>query len=110
MTNSGLGRGLGSLIPKLNVTDYEDAKRPSFEDKVLDISERVLQISVNDISSNPYQPRKSFESSDMEDLVDSIKKVAKGLPMYLSVTSGLHIDPVFQKLGFKNLGSNWRLN
>ena len=45
-----------------------------------------------------------------EMLVDSIKKVAKGLPMYLSVTSGLHIDPVFQKLGFKNLGSNWRLN
>ena len=43
MTNSGLGRGLGSLIPKLNVTDYEDAKRPSFEDKVLDISE-VFQV------------------------------------------------------------------
>ena len=73
MTNSGLGRGLGSLIPKLNVTDYADEKRPSFEAKVLDISERVMQMPVQDISSNPYQPRKSFESSDMEDLIESIK-------------------------------------
>ena len=43
-------------------------------------------------------------------LVDSIKKVGKTLPMYLSITSGLNVDPVFKKLGFKNLGSNWRLN
>ena len=90
MTNSGLGRGLGSLIPKLNVTDYEDAKRPSFEDKVLDISERVLQISVNDISSNPYQPRKSFESSDMEDLVDSIKTHGILQPLKAKKGLGLH--------------------
>ena len=55
--------------------------------------------------------KKSFRNFKLVTaLVDSIKKVAKGLPMYLSVTSGLHIDPVFQKLGFKNLGSNWRLN
>ena len=43
-------------------------------------------------------------------LFESIKKVSENLPMYLPVTSGLNIDPVFQKLGFKNLGSNWRFN
>lgn len=43
-------------------------------------------------------------------LFESIKKVSDNLPMYLPVTSGLNIDPVFNKLGFKNLGSNWRYN
>jgi len=43
-------------------------------------------------------------------LFDSIKKNAKQLPIYLSVTSGIDIDPVFKKLGFKSLGSNWRYN
>ena len=43
-------------------------------------------------------------------LVDAIKKASEDLPIYLSVTSGLNIDPVFKKLGFQNLGGNWRLN
>ena len=43
-------------------------------------------------------------------LFESIKKVSDNLPMYLPVTSGLNLDPVFNKLGFKNLGSNWRYN
>jgi len=43
-------------------------------------------------------------------LFEAIKKVSDNLPMYLPVTSGLNIDPVFKKLGFKNLGSNWRFN
>ena len=34
-------------------------------------------------------------------LFEAIKKVSDNLPMYL---------PVFNKLGFKNLGSNWRYN
>lgn len=42
-------------------------------------------------------------------LVDSVKNVSEGLPIVLSITSGLHIDPVFEKLGFENMGSNWRL-
>ena len=43
-------------------------------------------------------------------LFEAIKKVSDNLRMYLPVTSGLNIDPVFNKLGFKNLGSNWRYN
>ena len=41
-------------------------------------------------------------------LIDGVKKQAEGLPLVLSITSGLGIDPVFEKLGFKNMGSNWR--
>ena len=43
-------------------------------------------------------------------LVDAIKKASEDLPIYLSVTSGLNIDPVFKKLGFESLGGNRRLN
>ena len=42
-------------------------------------------------------------------LIDAVKKVSDDLPIVLSITSGLGVDPVFEKLGFKNMGSNWRL-
>jgi hypothetical protein len=54
--------------------------------------------------------RKSFRNFKLvKTIVDSVKNVSEGLPISLSVTSGLHIDPVFEKLGFQNMGSNWRL-
>ena len=43
-------------------------------------------------------------------LINSIKKVAKNLPIYLTVTTGNDTEPVFKKLGFEKLGSNWRYN
>ena len=42
-------------------------------------------------------------------MIESVKKIANGLPIVLGVTTGLQIDPVFKKLGFENMGSNWRL-
>ena len=42
-------------------------------------------------------------------LIDAVKKVSDDLPIVLSITSGLGVDPVFEKLGFKHMGSNWRL-
>lgn len=54
--------------------------------------------------------RKSFRNFKLvKTIIDSVKNVSEGLPISLSVTSGLHIDPVFEKLGFQNMGSNWRL-
>ena len=54
--------------------------------------------------------RKSFRNYKLvKTIIDSVKNVSDGLPINLSVTSGLHIDPVFEKLGFQNMGSNWRL-
>ena len=43
-------------------------------------------------------------------LIDSVKKVSDDLPIVLSITSGLGVDPVFQRLGFENMGGNWRLS
>ena len=42
-------------------------------------------------------------------LIDSVKKVSDDLPIVLSITSGLGVDPVFHRLGFENMGGNWRL-
>tara|TARA_R100001594_G_scaffold3197_3_gene12236 strand:+ start:25422 stop:25865 length:444 start_codon:yes stop_codon:yes gene_type:complete len=42
-------------------------------------------------------------------LIDTVKKEAKEIPIVLSITSGLGIDKVFHKLGFENMGGNWRL-
>ena len=54
--------------------------------------------------------RQSFRNFKLvKTIIDSVKNVSEGLPINLSVTSGLHIDPVFKKLGFENMGSNWRL-
>nr|BAR19851.1 N-acetylglutamate synthase and related acetyltransferases (ArgA) [uncultured Mediterranean phage uvMED] len=45
----------------------------------------------------------------VKQLIDMIKKVADDNPIVLSITSKLDIDPVFERLGFENMGSNWRL-
>ena len=54
--------------------------------------------------------KKNFRNFKLlKTMVDSVKKVADKLPIILSVSTGLKIDPVFEKLGFEDMGSNWRL-
>ena len=45
----------------------------------------------------------------MKQLIDSVKKVAKDIPILLSITSKLKADKLFEKLGFENMGNNWRM-
>ena len=45
----------------------------------------------------------------VKQLVDSVKQVAKNLPISLSIIAKLNGDKLFEKLGFENMGSNWRL-
>ena len=55
--------------------------------------------------------KKNFRNYKLvKTIIESVKKLANGLPIVLGVTTSLKIDPVFQKLGFENVGSNWRLN
>lgn len=56
--SSGLGLGLGSLIPKN--TNQKDSN--------------VFNIELTKIRSNPNQPRKNFEQGALDDLAKSIKK------------------------------------
>ena len=54
--------------------------------------------------------KKSFRNYKLvKTMIESVKKIANGLPIVLGVTTGLQIDPVFKKLGFENMGSTWRL-
>lgn len=53
-----LGKGLDALIPSLEVSGEE----------------KVVQIKINDLRPNPYQPRKEFAADAIEDLKKSIEE------------------------------------
>ncbi len=59
----GLGQGINALFP-------EEAL---FEEESLKGSEAVVDIPVNEIRSNPYQPRKHFEEEALNELAESIR-------------------------------------
>lgn len=64
-----LGRGLGALI--------DDAGREKLEEKV----EANLEISVDDIELNPFQPRTRFDEQLLEELASSIDKLGIVQPL-----------------------------
>lgn len=77
-----LGKGLDSLIPKRpRAVDFSAAPGivPSQDEGM-----RVLEIDPNQIQVNPHQPRKSFHSADLENLINSIR--VHGIMMPLVVT------------------------
>lgn len=68
---TGLGRGLGSLIPKkIPHNIISDQNR---EIVVGDNENKILQVSVDSVEANPHQPRKVFDHEDLETLIESIK-------------------------------------
>jgi len=70
-----LGRGLGELLGEVE-TAYENNKgEPKHE---------VIEINVDDIKLNPYQPRKIFNEEKLKELSDSI--VSHGLMQPIVVT------------------------
>lgn len=73
----GLGRGLGSLIPKKTVTYGQNpfaSENPSGETVVILDSDRVLKIKPDQISINPHQPRTDFNEAALNDLAESIRE------------------------------------
>ena len=60
-----LGKGLGSLIPQ----------KHSLTERIIPSARKeILEIPPKDIKENPHQPRHRFSSSDLEDLIASIKE------------------------------------
>lgn len=53
-----LGRGLDALIPSLNIQE----------------DDKILEIPIDSIRPNPYQPRKQFDDETIEELSQSIKE------------------------------------
>ncbi|WP_010279208.1 ParB/RepB/Spo0J family partition protein [Paenibacillus senegalensis] len=56
--NKRLGRGLDALIPALDIAD----------------DEKVIEIPLTQLRANPYQPRKTFEESAIQELASSIRE------------------------------------
>lgn len=73
MSNSRLGRGLDSLLPK------------DFDSKlVLGQDERIQKLLIADIFPNPGQPRKTFDKTALEELASSIKQYGVLQPIIVS--------------------------
>jgi ParB family chromosome partitioning protein len=69
-----LGRGLGALI--------DGVEKEVLEKKV----EANLDISVDSIDANPFQPRMSFDDQSLEELANSIKKLGIVQPLTVRET------------------------
>lgn len=96
---SGLGRGLGALIPpprpavKQPQIVEEAAMEPLVDQAVAQQSipatmsslDRVLHIPVHLIERNPHQPRAHFDHQDLEQLIASIKEHGVLQPLVVTI-------------------------
>jgi ParB family chromosome partitioning protein len=63
--HSGLGRGLESLL---------SSSESQYETAIPKDSEGAVEVPVESIRPNPYQPRKTFDKEKLKELSESIKK------------------------------------
>lgn len=78
----GLGKGLGSLIPK-KISPQVIAKE-NRDFLVNDNKSGILQIDLDMIEVNPYQPRQIFGHEELEELIESIKMYGVLQPLIVS--------------------------
>lgn len=60
--SGGLGRGLGSILPDIDM----EINRP--------VADTISTVPVDKVTANPYQPRKDFEEESLEELAQSIRQ------------------------------------
>lgn len=77
---SGLGRGLGSLIPQ----DFDTAS-------LVESGERIEQLPISSLQPNPEQPRTIFSDEGIAELAASIKKHGIVQPLVVSPHEGSYI-------------------
>jgi ParB family chromosome partitioning protein len=73
----GLGRGLGSLIPKKTMTYGQNPFKSEVSEEemvIVNDNDRILKISPERISINPQQPRTHFSEVALNDLAESIRQ------------------------------------
>lgn len=73
----GLGQGINALFPDESLLEVEK----------VDGAEIVEQVAVDDIRSNPYQPRKHFDQKALQELANSIKENGVMQPIILRKSS-----------------------
>ncbi len=72
---SGLGRGLNALIPATDIEEKEEG---------VSSKERIHEIEIGLIKTNPNQPRKNFDKDKIEELVKSVKSHGIMQPIIVS--------------------------
>ena len=60
--SGGLGRGLGSILPDINL------------ESVKPVADTISTVPLAKVTSNPYQPRKEFDETALEELAQSIRQ------------------------------------
>ncbi|GAB3398164.1 ParB/RepB/Spo0J family partition protein [Humibacter soli] len=94
---TGLGRGIGALIPTtdtegqrpVDVFFSEDRAKPTEADVLVAVpGARLASLSPDDIVPNAQQPRTEFDSEAMEELVASIREVGVLQPVVVRPLTG----------------------
>lgn len=83
MSKSPLGRGLSSLIPN-KPTEKSSSTQIIKNEVLLNTKDKLLEVDINVIEANPYQPRTEFLPEEIDNLSQSIKD--KGILQPLVVT------------------------
>ncbi len=82
MAKEALGRGLGALLDEIGEA-YENEMPESHHD--------IKEIALSDIKPNPFQPRKSFDQENLEQLSQSIKTHGLIQPIIVVKENGSYI-------------------
>ena len=68
MKKKQLGKGIRALLSNIDEKDSET------RDKIVrELSDKIAMVPPENIEVNPFQPRKEFSASELEELTDSIK-------------------------------------
>ena len=82
----GLGKGLDVLFGGSEAAEQNN-NIPEFHRNITELNpksdEQILFIELDTIKANPYQPRKEFDNSELNDLAESIKQ--KGIIQAITV-------------------------
>ncbi len=80
---SGLGRGLGALIPQRPQGGSSETAASIPESGIApqqpstapqEAGQQVLQVPIDKVARNPHQPRLTFDHGELEDLISSIRE------------------------------------
>lgn len=73
--NKGLGKGMATFFPDLIPDENEEVK------------EEVIDIDLNDLRPNPYQPRQHFDETALKELAKSIEQTGVFQPIIVRPSS-----------------------
>ena len=72
---SGLGQGLSALIPDKEENLYKQEDSNTFNKSEPNENGELVWLKVEELKTNPQQPRSSFNDKQQEELTESIKKL-----------------------------------